>query len=57
MTSSTSGVVDVLLNSDIVLRFNRAVSVSEDWFTVSCDGSVVIAGLTATTTPDDSDDR
>ena len=51
--SSRSGVVDVRLNSDIVLEFDRAVSVSEGWFTVTCDDEV-IAGLTATTTSDDS---
>ena len=53
-TSSTSGVLDVALNSDIVLRFDRAVSVSDGWFTVSCDGEGIV-GLTATTTSDDSD--
>ena len=52
-TSSTSEVLDVRVNSDIVLRFDQAVSVSDDWFTVSCGGRV-IAGLTATTTSDDT---
>ena len=52
-TSSTSGVLDVRSNSGIVLRFDQAVSVSEDWFTVSCDDEV-IAGITATTTSGDS---
>ena len=47
--SSTSGELDVRPDSDVVLTFDRAVSVSEleSWFTVSCDDEV-IDGLTAT---------
>ena len=35
--SSRSGVMEVRSNSDMVLTFDSAVSVSDGWFTVSCD--------------------
>ena len=36
-TSTTFGTADVLSSSVIVLTFDKAVSVSGNWFTVSCD--------------------
>ena len=52
--SSTSGVVDVRSDSDVVLTFDKAVSVSDGWFTVMCDdgeggSSTAVTGLEVTT--------
>ena len=57
MLSSISGVLDVRSDSDVVLRFDKAVSVSDGWFTVSCDdgegGSTAV--MEQVTTPSENE--